>query len=63
MVTKAEVVSGTEFAFVDATRSLGHMIEVYEKSDRLLWFYDAIKQASHGWDGERPVRPVSELMK
>ena len=36
----------TDFAFHDATASLGHYIEIYEPSDRLVGFYDHIRELS-----------------
>lgn len=43
---KAKTATGTEFGFIDATKSLGHMIEVYERSETLTSFYTYIKQAA-----------------
>ena len=48
--------TGTEFSFVDATREMGHFIEVYAASDVLLGFYDMVRTASQDWDGSGPVR-------
>lgn len=42
---------GVEFAFVDATKDLGHMIEVYEPTDMLTGFYDMVRHAADGWNG------------
>lgn len=56
LASKAETTTGTEFAFVDAVDSLGHMIEIYEGDDRLLGFYDFIAAKANGWDGTDPVR-------
>ena len=42
---------GVEFAFVDATKDLGHMIEVYEPADMLTGFYELVRQAAESWDG------------
>ena len=48
--------TGTEFSFLDATATLGHFIEVYERNDALLGFYEFIRSASVDWDGSEPVR-------
>ncbi|NKC00846.1 MAG: hypothetical protein GKR90_20445 [Pseudomonadales bacterium] len=56
VATIAETTGGTEFAFVDAVESLGHFIEVYERADALLGFYDMVKTASLGWRGEQLLR-------
>jgi hypothetical protein len=37
---------GQEFVFCDARHDLGHFIEMYEPSDRLLNFYDHVRQLS-----------------
>jgi len=50
--------SNTRFHFIDAVATLGHMIELYQRSDRLSAFYDRVRSASLGWDGSDPVRPV-----
>lgn len=48
----------TAFAFVDATASLGHMIELYERSEGLESFYAMIRDAADGWDGHDPLRAL-----
>ena len=40
---------------------LGHPIEVLQRRDELLGFYDMVRRASEGWDGSDPYRPVTEL--
>ena len=44
------------FAFVDARQTLGHMIEIYPKSDGLMNFYKKVRDASVGWSGGDPIR-------
>jgi catechol 2,3-dioxygenase-like lactoylglutathione lyase family enzyme len=51
--------STTRFHFLDAVPTLGHMIELYERSDRLAAFYAMVLEASIGWDGTDPVRPLA----
>ncbi len=60
VAAKAETLTGTEFAFIDVIAQQGHMIEVYEKSEGLLGFYEMIKQAAVDWDGAKPVRSLGE---
>jgi hypothetical protein len=48
--------SGVEFAFLDALDTLGHFIEIYEASPQLLGFYDLVRTAAVGWQGEAPIR-------
>jgi hypothetical protein len=43
---------GVEFGFIDATATLGHMIEIYESSPTLLGFYEMVRVMSIGWDGK-----------
>jgi hypothetical protein len=52
---EAETANGTAFAMVDASRELGHMIELYERA-RLAPFYAMVRDAARGWDGRDPVR-------
>jgi len=59
IASKAKTATGIEVAFVDMTESLGHMLEIYEKSDRLVGFYEMVRQASNNWDGRSPVRSLS----
>jgi hypothetical protein len=56
IATIAETTGGTEFAFVDAIASLGHFIEVYERAEPLIQFYDMVKAASHDWRGDNLLR-------
>lgn len=59
LAARAETKTGTEFAFVDTVAALGHMVEVYERSEALLGFYRFVREASTGWDGEDPVRSLA----
>lgn len=38
-------------AYVDTTRALGHMIEVYRVNDSLFEFYEQVREAVENWDG------------
>lgn len=51
----AATATGQEFAFAHAPE-LGHLVEMYEPSERLLGFYERVADASRGWDGSDPVR-------
>lgn len=54
-VTKAVTLSGVEFAFLDATASLGHYIEVYEAGDAVKGFYEYVESLSkQPWDTQHP---------
>jgi catechol 2,3-dioxygenase-like lactoylglutathione lyase family enzyme len=56
LATRATTTGGTEFAFVDASATLGHMIELYEPTPALNGFYRQVREASIGWNGDDPVR-------
>ncbi|MEM1051974.1 MAG: VOC family protein [Pseudomonadota bacterium] len=56
----SETTTGTEFAFMDATNSLGHMIELYEASEGLVGFYDLVKDAARNWDGSGLIRELED---
>ena len=51
LATRAKAKLGTEFAFIDTSKSLGHMLEIYSPNEMLSGFYDLVKEASLGWDG------------
>ncbi len=56
---EAETTNGVSFAMVDTTRTLGHMLELYEPVLALTRFYSFVRRASEGWDGSAPVRRLT----
>lgn len=58
LATRSMTKTGTEFSFLDATTQLGHFIEVYERNEGLLGFYEFIRNAAVDWDGQSPVRTL-----
>jgi Glyoxalase/Bleomycin resistance protein/Dioxygenase superfamily len=50
--------TSTRYHFFDAFATLGHMIELYESSDRLAAFYTMIRDAAQGWTGADPLREL-----
>jgi catechol 2,3-dioxygenase-like lactoylglutathione lyase family enzyme len=59
LAARAETrIGGAQFVFVDTTALLGHMIELYEGTEGLLGFYEFVRAASLGWDGQDPVRTL-----
>ena len=46
----------TEFAFIDTSAQMGHMLEIYERTEALAGFYDFVRNAAIDWDGHDPVR-------
>ena len=53
---EARTATGVEFAMIDTSRDLGHMVEIYEQVDQLKRFYEHVRKASRHWDGGDPVR-------
>jgi hypothetical protein len=53
---EARTKTGVDFAMVDVSASLGHMLELYEPNEDLRRFYAHVRQCAAGWDGDRPVR-------
>jgi catechol 2,3-dioxygenase-like lactoylglutathione lyase family enzyme len=51
--------TGTRFAMLDTSRTLGHMIELYEGSGNLLRFYRFVRRAAEGWNGAEPLRRMA----
>lgn len=50
--------TGTTFVYIDASASLGHMLELYEPTPQLTGFYDFVAAAAHGWDGTDLIREL-----
>jgi Glyoxalase/Bleomycin resistance protein/Dioxygenase superfamily len=48
--------AGTPFAFHDARATRGHYIEIYERAERLVRFYEMVRDAATGWGGADPIR-------
>lgn len=53
---EARTATGVDFAMVDLSRNLGHMLELYEPGDDLLRFYAYVRKSAAEWDGSRPLR-------
>jgi catechol 2,3-dioxygenase-like lactoylglutathione lyase family enzyme len=49
-------VTGVDFAMVDLSATLGHMLELYEPGDDLRRFYAYVRRSAEAWDGSRPLR-------
>ncbi len=58
LAAKAMTATGTEFAFVDTIAELGHLTEIYERSNGLLRFYEMVRASSVDWDGSDAVRTL-----
>lgn len=55
-VLYAETGAGMSFGFYDARGEHGHLVEIYERTERLAGFYEMVRAAADGWDGRDPVR-------
>lgn len=53
--------SPTRFHFIDSVVTLGHMIELYQRSERLHGFYAMVREAAQDWDGTEPLRTLRTL--
>ena len=53
---EARTATGIEFAMLDTSGTLGHMVELYEPRGDLLKFYRYVRRAAQDWDGSEPVR-------
>jgi len=60
-VMAARTFSGSGYAFHDARHDLGHLVEVYERTEGLRRLYAHVADASRDWDGRNPVRPLPDL--
>ena len=58
VAARAKAKVGTEFAFIDTSETLGHMIEIYVRNEALAGFYNLVKEASIGWDGSDLLREL-----
>ncbi len=55
----AHTTAGQSFAFCDARAEHGHLVELYEPTERLRGFYAMVAAAADGWDGSQPVGPIT----
>lgn len=54
--------NGSGFAYVDTRSKVGFFTELYEESEGMRSFYANIMAAAQGWNGENPVRPLSDVV-
>jgi catechol 2,3-dioxygenase-like lactoylglutathione lyase family enzyme len=53
---EARTRTGVDFAMVDLSATLGHMLELYVPGEDLRRFYAYVRKCAEGWDGDRPLR-------
>lgn len=58
-VLTACTAAGVRYAFHDARTDLGHLVEVYEPTERVRSLYARVALSSEGWDGRDPVRALT----
>lgn len=56
LALEARTTTGVDFVMVDTTKTLGHMLELYEQRDDLEKFYSYVRHKAQNWDGGNPVR-------
>ncbi|SCW33751.1 Glyoxalase/Bleomycin resistance protein/Dioxygenase superfamily protein [Sphingobium faniae] len=54
--------AGTPFAYMDTRSKTGAFTELYQYADGMQSFYGNIAAAARGWDGDRLVRPMSDVL-
>ena len=57
VANKIHTAGGVGFAFIDARKTHGHMIEVYE-GEKVRPFYELVEAAAQDWDGSELVRKM-----
>ena len=58
----AQDMSPSNICYFDTTAQLGSMVEVIERNDGIVGLFALVAKAAEDWDGDRPLRPVAELM-
>lgn len=53
----------TPFVYVDTFDAVGCFTEFHEDTSEIRGMFKFIADAASGWDGSRPVRPMSELLQ
>lgn len=53
----------TPFAYMDTRSSVGFFTEFHEDTPEIRGMFDRIAQAAIGWNGDRPVRPIDEVLE
>lgn len=51
----------TNICYFDTSADSGTMLELIERNDGIVGLFSLIRQAAEGWDGSRPLRPMSDL--
>lgn len=58
LLYSATTPNGNDFAFHDARKDLGHLVEIYEARPSILRLYERVADAAVDWDGSDPVRDM-----
>lgn len=56
-------VGDMRYAYIDTSPTLGFMVELLEENAAMRDLFSKVRAASKGWNGDRPLRPVEELME
>lgn len=57
-VATARSGAGTRFSYVDCRPKYGLIFELIEKGEDILSIFGMVADASPGWDGKEPLRPL-----
>lgn len=52
----------TPFAYMDTRASVGFFAEFHQDTPEIRSLFDRVAAAADGWNGERPVRPMEEVL-
>ena len=53
--------NGMKFAWFDPHNEMNHFFEIYEDTDDIRNFYSFLYEESTNWNGDNPVRNVSDI--
>ena len=53
----------TPFAYMDSRASVGFFSEFHQDTAEIRALFDAVADAAKDWNGDRPVRPMTEILQ
>jgi len=59
LVSEACLLPGVRVGFIDARKTIGHMIELYPENEIIRGVFRQIRDAAGSWDGKRLIIPMS----
>lgn len=58
----ASMPRGGRLSYFDATETLGHYVESSDRFEPWLEMFERLRASAAYWNGERPVRPLEEIL-